>query len=253
MEGDDGLRTLECLRGRLLAERQASRTAKEDAEIMGNKLIELKNKLKEETKLRNKAEKRLKSLRKKLESSEKSSAVSSVSSSSSSSTNNKDPEDSAASKSQISIPEEITKNVGENASDSDTTTSMKSLEISFSEETSSSPRTTTSTKSDAKDSSHEKSSGKSSSSLDDPSSSSLKASTMEIGMNGRNVNDEEEEDHVDNSLALVPLKLPETKLGPEQIKIVSKSIGEVLDTLRHARERIQSSMERRQMISVGPS
>lgn len=38
MEGDDGLRTLECLRGRLLAERQASRTAKEDAEIMGNKV-----------------------------------------------------------------------------------------------------------------------------------------------------------------------------------------------------------------------
>lgn len=38
MEGDDGLRTVECLRGRLLAERQASRTAKEDAELMGNKV-----------------------------------------------------------------------------------------------------------------------------------------------------------------------------------------------------------------------
>lgn len=39
MEGDEGLRTLECLRGRLLAERQASRVAKEDAEFMGKKVI----------------------------------------------------------------------------------------------------------------------------------------------------------------------------------------------------------------------
>ena len=38
MEGDDGLRTVECLRGRLLAERQASKTAKEDAEFLGNKV-----------------------------------------------------------------------------------------------------------------------------------------------------------------------------------------------------------------------
>ncbi|XVF55379.1 hypothetical protein PTKIN_Ptkin06aG0032300 [Pterospermum kingtungense] len=205
------------------------------------KLIELENKLKEETKLRNKAEKRLKLLRKKLESLttlpsleelEKSSAVSCVSSSGSSGTN-KDPEKSA-SKSQISVPE-TPKNVEENASD--TTTSIE-----------------------------EKSSGKSSSSQEDPktddditSSSSLKASTVEIDhMSGRSVNYEDDDDggddHVDNSLALVPMKLPETKkLGPDEIKIVSKSIGEVLDTLRHARERIQSSMERRQMIRVGPS
>ena len=70
-------------------------------------------------------------------------------------------------------------------------------------------------------------------------------------MNGRNEN-YEDDDYVDNSLALVPLKLPETKLAPE-IKIVNKRIGEVLDTLRDARERIQSSVERRQMIRVRPS
>ncbi|XWS43662.1 hypothetical protein CRYUN_Cryun16bG0122400 [Craigia yunnanensis] len=262
MKGDDGLRTVECLRGRLLAERQASKTAKEDAELMGNKLIELETKLKEETKLRNKAEKRLKLLRKKLESltiltsleeSEQSSssehcAVSSVSSTSSSGT--KDPEEST-SKSQNAVPE-MSKNEKENASD--TTASIKSLEISFSEEKSNSPGTT---KSDTKDSSHENSSDKSSSShedpkIDDKSSSNLKASTVEIDMNGRNVN-YEDDDYVDNSLALIPLKLPETKLAPDQIKIVSKSIGEVLDTLKHARERIQSSMKRRQMIRVGPS
>lgn len=38
MEGDEGMKTLECLRGRLLAERQASRVAKEDAEFMGKKV-----------------------------------------------------------------------------------------------------------------------------------------------------------------------------------------------------------------------
>ena len=71
-------------------------------------------------------------------------------------------------------------------------------------------------------------------------------------MSGRNVN-YDDDDYVDNSSALVPLKLPETNLAPDQIKLVSKSICDVLDTLRHARERIQSSMERRQMIRVGPS
>jgi hypothetical protein len=38
MEGDGGLRTVECLRGRLVAERQASRLAKENAELLGNKV-----------------------------------------------------------------------------------------------------------------------------------------------------------------------------------------------------------------------
>ncbi|KAL7248222.1 hypothetical protein ACSBR2_003017 [Camellia fascicularis] len=68
MEGEDGLRTTECLRGRLLAERAASRAAKEDAEQLGNKLIELENQLRLETKSRNREEKRLKFLIKKLES-----------------------------------------------------------------------------------------------------------------------------------------------------------------------------------------
>lgn len=39
MEGDDGVRTVECLRGRLLAERQASRVAKENADLLGNKVM----------------------------------------------------------------------------------------------------------------------------------------------------------------------------------------------------------------------
>ena len=134
--------------------------------VLELKLIELENKLKEETKLRNKAEKRLKLLRKKLESlkllpsleeSEQSSssehcAVYSVSSTSSSGT--KDPEESP-SKSQNAVPE-ISKYVEENVSDTDT--SIKSLEISFSAENSNSPGTA---KSDTKDSSNEMPSGKS--------------------------------------------------------------------------------------------
>lgn len=39
MEVEKGLKTLECLRGRLLAERQASRSAKEEAELMGEKVM----------------------------------------------------------------------------------------------------------------------------------------------------------------------------------------------------------------------
>ncbi|CAK9164750.1 unnamed protein product [Ilex paraguariensis] len=68
MEGEDSLRTLECLKGRLLAERVASRVAQEEAEQMGNKLIELQTLLRAEIKSRNKAEKKLKFLTKKLES-----------------------------------------------------------------------------------------------------------------------------------------------------------------------------------------
>ncbi|KAE8730443.1 Cyclin F-box [Hibiscus syriacus] len=244
-ESDEGLWTVECLRGRLLAERQASNTAKQDAELMGNKLMELEIELKEEIKLRNKAERRLKLLRKKLESLKllptlkelEHRAVSCASSTSSSSTKN---------------PEK-TASMSQKASD--TTASIKSFEISFSKENSNSSGTT---KSDTKDSSHENSSVKPSSGhevpkVNDTSSSSLKAPRVEIdNEENENFEDGGGDDYVDNSLALVPLFLPETKLAPE-MKIVSKRIGEVLETLRHAKERIQSSMERRQMIRVGPS
>ncbi|KAG1371621.1 hypothetical protein COCNU_16G007150 [Cocos nucifera] len=66
--GDDGLRTVECLRGRLLAERVASKAAKEQADNMAKRLEELERKLAEEIKYRNMAEKRLKHALRKLES-----------------------------------------------------------------------------------------------------------------------------------------------------------------------------------------
>ena len=37
-EGGDGLKTLECLRGRLLSERVASKSANVEAENLGNKV-----------------------------------------------------------------------------------------------------------------------------------------------------------------------------------------------------------------------
>lgn len=68
MEAEDALRTVECLRGRLLAERAVSKAANETADIMSTKLKELEEKLKIEEKCRRKAEKKLNILKKKLES-----------------------------------------------------------------------------------------------------------------------------------------------------------------------------------------
>ncbi|GFQ00908.1 hypothetical protein PHJA_002234700 [Phtheirospermum japonicum] len=68
MDGENSVKTVDCLRGRLLAERLASRNAKEETEQLENKLMELENMVKQEVKSRNRAEKRLKLLFKKLES-----------------------------------------------------------------------------------------------------------------------------------------------------------------------------------------
>jgi len=62
------MRTVECLRGRLLAERVASKAAKEEADQLSKRLDELEKKLADEVKVRNKAERRLRRAIKKLES-----------------------------------------------------------------------------------------------------------------------------------------------------------------------------------------
>ncbi|XP_062215988.1 uncharacterized protein LOC133916365 [Phragmites australis] len=67
-EGGGGTRTLECLRGRLLAERVASKAAKEEADQLTRRLDELEKQLADEVKVRNKAERRLRKAIKKLES-----------------------------------------------------------------------------------------------------------------------------------------------------------------------------------------
>uniref|UniRef100_A0A0A9CN52 Uncharacterized protein n=1 Tax=Arundo donax TaxID=35708 RepID=A0A0A9CN52_ARUDO len=66
--GGGGMRTVECLRGRLLAERVASKAAKEEADHLAKRLDELEKKLSDEVMVRNKAERRLRKAIKKLES-----------------------------------------------------------------------------------------------------------------------------------------------------------------------------------------
>ncbi|KAK8942969.1 hypothetical protein KSP39_PZI008857 [Platanthera zijinensis] len=67
-EEQDGInKTVECLRGRLQAERMASKTAKAEADHLAEKLAELEKKLKEELERRGRAVKKLKHALKKLE------------------------------------------------------------------------------------------------------------------------------------------------------------------------------------------
>ncbi|WMV52321.1 hypothetical protein MTR67_045706 [Solanum verrucosum] len=235
MEKEDGLRTVECLRGRLIAERAASKKAKEDAELMGNKLIELETKLKEESKSRNKAEKKLKYFIKKLESmnicyisdesehsslfdkSEISSVTSTTTTSNSSkiiSEQNSQFKDSMISDFQDSqelISQENSINFDKNSKDDDN--NSKELEFSNSD------------------------------------ANSSKSLVHEEWENGE---DESyfQGDNVNNSLALVPLDLPKPKsIDPI---VLDATVREVLDALRHAKEKLQTQMERgRGMIKVG--
>ncbi|CAM0872609.1 unnamed protein product [Alopecurus aequalis] len=66
--GGGGMTTVECLRGRLLAERVASKAAKEEADQLATRLDELEKTLADEVKVRNKAERRLRRAIKRLES-----------------------------------------------------------------------------------------------------------------------------------------------------------------------------------------
>ncbi|KAG8374278.1 hypothetical protein BUALT_Bualt11G0114900 [Buddleja alternifolia] len=65
-------------------------------------------------------------------------------------------------------------------------------------------------------------------------------------------NDQDLENNVDNSMALVPVDTPQ-KIQPVDPEVLDATVKEVLDALRHAKEQLQSSMERRRanMIRVG--
>ncbi|KAG0450450.1 hypothetical protein HPP92_026734 [Vanilla planifolia] len=67
-EGHKGIKTVECLRGRLLAERLASKAAKADADRLAKRLVDLEALLQEELQRRERAEKRMKLLLKRLKS-----------------------------------------------------------------------------------------------------------------------------------------------------------------------------------------
>ncbi|MED6120920.1 hypothetical protein PIB30_025404 [Stylosanthes scabra] len=257
MEGsvDQGLNlnTVECLRGRLLAERQASRVAKEQAESMDKKLVELERIIKEEIKLRERAQRKLRFLKKKLETLN----ISSISMKSDHHSDYYSCENSCGSSSSASSVTSISKNSSEvNGKKEDlpennnevvhannnNVTDEEASAIIF--QTQICPSTT-------KDYDSEISFCYSNSSSEglknDEGSLSSKSSVTEK-------DDDEKGNFVDNSMALVPVNVAAATLhATTRPKLVNQSIVEALEALENAKERIRSSMETRQMIHVGPT
>ncbi|XP_009769531.1 uncharacterized protein LOC107821308 [Nicotiana tabacum] len=278
MEKEDGLRTVECLRGRLLAERAASRKAKEDAELFGNKLIVLENKLREETRSRNKAEKKLNFFIKKLEAlnisyvsdeSEHSSLLdkSEISSVTSTTVSNTKLSEDEGQKSQFtgSIVSEFVESIGSRKCSSENLEyhsqelisqqceKKELIEKRISQENSinleqNATQMTIFIKDDHSHSKVEQDLGKSSElQISNSDVNSLKFSLKEQGKNGEDETRQQEE-NVDYSLALVPVDLPKDTIDPV---VLDTTVREVLDALRHAKEKLQTQMERRSMIKVG--
>lgn len=65
--------------------------------------------------------------------------------------------------------------------------------------------------------------------------------------------DQYPDNHIDDSLALVPVDTPDKKQERVDPEVLDATVKEVLDALRHAKEQLQSSMQRRRtnMIRVG--
>nr|GME19033.1 myosin heavy chain, cardiac muscle isoform-like isoform X2 [Ipomoea batatas] len=213
MGEEDALRTVDCLRGRLLAERVASKNAKEEAQLMGNKLIELENRLKEETKSRNRAEKRLKFLMKKLQSIN----VSFVSDESENSCLTEGSEVSSASYTACSTSKDL--------EEDDSPETMENAKSDNNENT----------EADSKKCEKEEHSN---------------MNNLETSADEKEMNDLDREESVDNSLALVPVDLPKPKQTIDPV-VLDATVRDVLDSLRHAKEKLQNQMERRRMITVG--
>ncbi|XP_075490760.1 uncharacterized protein LOC142529187 [Primulina tabacum] len=241
MEEEDILRTVDSLRGRLLAERMVSRNAKDEAEQLGNKLIQLETMLKQEAKSRDKAERKLRFLIKKLESknlsyvsdeSEQSilvdrSDISSVSSLASSSAKEiQEKGENQESVEHFKSPKG-SENMDKNGSNGQET-EMESDQIPMSAKVSEDLLLN---------------SAENSSNMD---KQSIESSTDE-GLNQENYQDSE--DNVDNSMALILIDTPQKSqtIDPE---VLDATVKEVLDALRNAKEQLQSSMEKRRCINA---
>ncbi|KAM3341050.1 putative protein isoform X2 [Capsicum galapagoense] len=240
MEEENSFRKVECLRGRLLAERVASRNAKQQAQIMGNKMIELETKLKEETKSRNKAEKKLKFLIKKLESNNILYSISDEISI----INSQDRE----CQESVGSTKSSYENVGNNCSDLCCSDSPKMLSCSC-------RNLKKCTAFEGFDMQSEILL-KNSSNIASTEEHCAKSSELEFSKSDGNrlkssVKMEEQVDfQADNSLALVPMDQPKkTKQTIDPI-VLDDTVREVLDALRHAKEKLQTQMERRQMIKA---
>ncbi|RDX81833.1 hypothetical protein CR513_37448, partial [Mucuna pruriens] len=260
VEADEGLNlnTVGCLRGRLLAERQASRVAKMEEKSMGNKLVELENLLKEEIKLRDKAERRLKFLRKKLESFNMPSKSGQLEhSDSSEKCENSCGSSTISSLSKHSEASEIKRDAKILALPENVLHSDDASEASTLVQTHNSPSSTKDCDSQITDNFSTNSDlGYSSPQfLSDnlnPSYGNLKNDESRLSsLSSRSSVTENESDYADfcdNSLALVPVTATATSQGTTNPKPINVSVLEALDALRHARERLQSSMRTRQMI-----
>ncbi|PIN15002.1 hypothetical protein CDL12_12363 [Handroanthus impetiginosus] len=278
-EEEDNVRKVNCLRGRLLAERMASRNAREEADKLGKKLVELENQLKEEAKLRNRAEKKLKFLMKRLESMNISyvtdESQSSVSSKSSPRIEGLEESENVC-ENQESMENDKSPKRSQNSEQNDPQLSLlspsSSFEVNFAEM--GSHENTISSKvseifeqnvqenaavEDSLTSAGESHSGKTSqqnyndSAIDEQRDFAYHGSESctEEGLKREN----DEEDHqnlMDNWMALVPVDIPKKNqsIDPE---VLDATVKEVLDALRLAKEQLQSSMERRRMnmIRVG--
>ncbi|KAK4749349.1 hypothetical protein SAY87_026798 [Trapa incisa] len=244
MEEDECLkRTIECLRGRLVAERQCSRAAKENADQLGKKLKELEDKLKEETKMRDRAEKKLRLLERKLESLKASDGS----------------EDSG---------KRLCSSVSENSlaysCDSTVTTTITSGTFNQPREQESDSQIRTrvvreNIDHDDPESAQRKQRNGSSCTADDRNSGVTQISGESYHEEGgsdlettrsdghREVSEEEGNDVVDNSLALVAVNHHVVEESRQrELKVINRSVGEVLETLRLAREGIQRSMRQKQ-------
>ncbi|KAL1541246.1 hypothetical protein AAHA92_25494 [Salvia divinorum] len=272
MEGEDSVRTVDCLRGRLLAERAASKIAKEEELQLENKLMELEKLLKQEAKSRNKAEKRLKFLMKKLESM-KSSHCSDESEYISSNP-------CSITKEEQELKEEKdlidTQNCSFNLSDDSSIAEGASISCAIEfkgriveqrndtfEDSSSAASEKWSSNMDqgsirsSADEGIKQSNGLFENSL---SSASDQHSSLNMDQQSgvcchsfRSCADEQGQDYnsqVDDSMALVVVDMSQRthRIDPEAL---DASVREVLDTLRRAKEELQSSMVRRRMKMIG--
>ncbi|KAJ9540255.1 hypothetical protein OSB04_026761, partial [Centaurea solstitialis] len=248
-EEDEGMRTVECLRGRLLAERAASKAANQESDQIAKKVIELEKQLKMEIKSRNRAEKRLKFLMKKLESlnisshvsgdesssfSEKS-EISSVSSSSQKTqfrntsrciTDGKRPSCPSQEESMGSVDESISGNSNENVTqkddEDDDNNGSKSLV----------------TMNNVEDERHDKD-------IDYNVDNSMALVMIEEATILTLGNDKNHDDNFDNSMALVVVDNV-VKEEKQDVPISNGNVKDALDALRYARESLQRSMETRQ-------
>ncbi|KAL7133389.1 hypothetical protein ABFS83_12G137300 [Erythranthe nasuta] len=269
VEEEDSLRTVDCLRGRLLAERVASKNANEEAEHLGNKLMELETLLKQEAESRNRAEKRLKLLMKKLQSmnisyvsdesgyscSVEKSDVSSVSSSTNSPTTEQLQENcenrqiktesrelkenlESSSRGSENLQQNDSQNSSSSIGDKNSTTD-ESLSAAF----------------EIQEQKREVEAIAASENLDpiEAQNGTIKMDEQSATSSTEEELNQESESQTDNSMAIVSIDKPPEKntVDPE---VLDATVKEVLDALRHAKEQLQISMERRRrtnMISVG--